>query len=55
MTKKDYVAIAAIVSEMRKDERYNASTLTAIAVKLADHFQRANKTFNKATFFKACL
>jgi hypothetical protein len=50
MSKKDYVAIAAILLSSQADRR----TREVFAVKLADIFGMGNPRFDRARFLKAC-
>jgi hypothetical protein len=63
MTKKDFVAIAAIVKKTRDDRsrretvdmRMGAGIATSVlAVRLADHFAKDNDRFDTGRFLKAC-
>lgn len=65
MTKKDYIAIAAVIAEQRmlgplrtdEDRACNRSVqavLDLTARSLADCMQRDNPRFDRATFLAAC-
>lgn len=51
MTKKDYVAIAAIIVE-HKNDRYRPAHTIALA--LAGYFATDNARFDRARFLRAC-
>lgn len=53
MTKKDYVAIAAAITNARATGG-DADTLFRVAEELSSIFQAGNPRFSKSTFMEAC-
>ena len=61
MTRKDYVAIARVISDgalincaTEKEQHMNTATRAKIAYQLADVMGRDNPRFDGARFLKAC-
>lgn len=54
MTKKDYVAVAAIIRHMMIEERGDRDTLINVATELALHFRTDNERFSFTKFIMAC-
>lgn len=56
MTKKDYVAIAKILSKelYKHDNRITMAPIAAIANRLAECFEADNPNFDSTRFLNAC-
>ena len=57
MTKKDYVAIAAVLNNFAVPSQYTvqqSDVVQAIADRLADVFQRDNPRLDRSRFLAAC-
>lgn len=52
MSRKDYVAVAAIIADLRRD--HDGETAWLIAGRLATMFGHDNPRFDRARFLKAC-
>ncbi len=58
VSKKDFVAIAAILKEARKEQRNGAFSvfiLDRLETRLADYFEAENGMFDRVRFFNACI
>jgi len=53
MTKKHFEAIAAIISEVHDDYRFDGA-VDATARRMADYFKTQNPNFNRDRFLAAC-
>lgn len=53
MTKKHYAAIAAIMSEVHDDYRFDGA-VDAMARRMADYFKSENPRFDRDRFIAAC-
>lgn len=54
MSRKHYIALAAIIADMRSFPEYDSVTLARVAERQADLFQQENSRFDRARFLKAC-
>ena len=54
MTRKDYVAIAKVISSVPSDTPAEDETRAAIAHGLADYMEYDNPNFNRNKFIEAC-
>ena len=54
MTRKDYVAIAKVISHAPRDTPAEDETRAAIAHGLADYMEYDNPNFNRSKFIEAC-
>lgn len=54
MTKKDYIKIAKLISDI-SDNKTMAIEGGTLVVKLATIFQEDNPKFNRGKFFDACM
>jgi hypothetical protein len=57
MTKKDFIAIAAIMAQYAPGSNPNTDRYTwnNLYNSLADHFERDNPRFDRGRFFRACV
>lgn len=53
MTRKHFEAIAAILSEVHDDYRFDGA-VDAMAARMADYFASQNSNFNRVGFLAAC-
>lgn len=53
MTKKHFEAIAAILSEVHEDYRFDGA-VDAVANRLSDYFKSENSRFDRDRFLAAC-
>ena len=54
MTRKDYVAIAKVISSVPSDTPDEGAIRAAIAHELADYMEYDNPNFNRSKFIEAC-
>ena len=54
MTRKDYVAIAKVISSVPSDTPDEDAIRAAIAHGLADYMEQDNPNFNRSKFIEAC-
>jgi len=54
MTRKDYVAIAKVISSVPSDTPDEDAIRAAIAHELADYMEQDNPNFNRSKFIEAC-
>ena len=54
MTRKDYVAIAKVISHAPSDTPAEDEIRATIAHGLADHMEQDNPNFNRSKFIEAC-
>ena len=54
MTRKDYVAIAKVISSTPSDTLYEDMIRADIAHRLADYMEQDNPNFNRNKFIEAC-
>ena len=54
MTRKDYIAIAKVISNAPSDTPDEDAIRAAIAHGLADHMEQDNPNFNRSKFIEAC-
>lgn len=54
MTRKDYEAIAEILSAVEKERPTQVGAILAVMRGLADYFEKDNPRFNRDRFVEAC-
>lgn len=55
MSRKDYVAIAAIINEVLWHEGTDPATVSMLAARMASTFSKDNQRFDYERFFTACF